>query len=502
MPNAIADLNSATGLALVRGQWRAHDAEIVQVEHRLPGTDGKPTGTPTVTHDLAPRAFAADFDDSGWEILEPATLDQRRSTGKLSFEWYRLNLTIPETIGTLKAAGSTVVLEIVVDDYAEVWVNGVLPLTAGDSGGRAVAGFNSPNRVILTRDAKPGEIFSVSILGANGPLSNPPGNYVWIRSATLDFYEPARLTTTETVPLTITRIDPALDAIVAPGTAAERLAEGFAFTEGPVWRDGALLFSDPNQNVIHRWSPDTGLSVFRTKSGYTGADIGLYRQPGSNGLALDPQGRLLICEHGNRRVTRLEPNGQLTVLADRFEGNRFNSPNDVTCRSDGAIFFTDPPFGLPMFHEDPRRESPHTGVYSLKDGVLRMVSNDMTGPNGLALSPDEQHLYVANWDTTRKVVMRFDLTPDAQLSNPVVFADMTSAPGEEALDGLKVDSAGNVYVSGPGGIWIYSSRGTHLGTVSLPELPANFAFGDADMRTLYCTARTGLYRVRLNVPGR
>jgi gluconolactonase len=501
-PNAIADLNTSAGLAIVSGEWRAHDGQIVPVQHRLPGADLKPTGEPVTTFEIQPKAFAKDYDCSTWNALEPGTIDQRRSIGRLSFEWYRLEVTIPDVIGGFGVAHSTVVLEVVVDDYAEVWVNGELSLSPGDSGGGAVAGYNAPNRVVLTRDAVPGETYTITILGANGPMSDAPGNYVWIRSATLDFYEASRFSTAESVPVSITRADPAMDAIVAPGAIAERIAEGFTFTEGPVWRGDALLFSDPNQNVIHRWSPGTGLSIFRTKSGYTGVDIGAYGQPGSNGLAIDPEGRLIICEHGNRRVTRLEHNGQLTVLADRFEGKRLNSPNDVTCRSDGAIFFTDPPFGLPGLHDDPRRESPYTGVYSLKDGVLRMICNDMSGPNGIALSPDERHLYVANWDTSRKVVMRFDVTSDATLSNPVVFADLTDARGEEALDGLKVDGAGHVYVSGPGGIWVFAPSGAHLGSIALLELPANFAFGDADKRTLYCTARTGLYRLRLGVNGK
>src|SRR5262249_11604520 len=154
----------------------------------------------------------------------------------------------------------------------------------------------------------------------------------------------------------------------------------FGFTEGPVWNPdgGYLLFSDPNINTIFRWSPDGQVSPFRVKSGYTGFDIGEYGQPGSNGLTLDREGRLTICEHGNRRVTRFEKNGQLTILADRYEGKRLNSPNDLVYRSDGALYFTDPPFGLPKFHDDPRRESPYTGVYCLIDGKLTLVSNDLT----------------------------------------------------------------------------------------------------------------------------
>lgn len=177
--------------------------------------------------------------------------------------------------------------------------------------------------------------------------------------------------------------------------------------------------------------------MLRTPSGYAGADIAAYKQPGSNGLALDESGRLTIDEHGNRRVSRLEPNGQATVLADRFEDRRLNSPNDLVYRSDGALFFTDPPFGLPSVFDDPGKELPYSGVYALVQGRLRLVTKELTGPNGLAFSPDEHHLYVGNWDERRKVVMRYDIARDGSASNGRVFFDMTSAPGEDAIDGIK-----------------------------------------------------------------
>jgi gluconolactonase len=242
--------------------------------------------------------------------------------------------------------------------------------------------------------------------------------------------------------------------------------------------------------------------VYRTKSGYAGTDIGEYRQPGSNGLTLDRDGRLTIDEHGRRRVVRLEKNGQITVLADRYQGKRLNSPNDLVYRSDGSLYFTDPPFGLPKVHDDPRRELPFTGVFRVAtDGTVTLLSTDLTGPNGLAFSPDEKYLYVANWDTAKKVVMRYEVTDAGTLRDGTVFFDMNGAEGEEALDGLKVDRRGNLYVSGPGGVWIISSAGKHLGTMKLPQLPANFAWGDADAKTLYMTARGSLYRVRMNVAG-
>ncbi|MGH7319760.1 MAG: SMP-30/gluconolactonase/LRE family protein, partial [Candidatus Rokuibacteriota bacterium] len=372
-----------------------------------------------------------EFDDSAWEALAPTALEARRATGKLSFTWYRINLTIPDRVGSFDPTGSTVVFEIVVDDYAEVWVDGKLPRTLGQTGGALIGGFNAPNRLVVGRDVRPGQRIQLAVFGMNGPISDPPSNFIWVHSATLDFYMP-RL---RPVLGEVVRLDPALDAIVPVGAGIEKLAEGFTFTEGPVWiPDGYLLFSDPNENTIYRWTPDGELSVFRTKSGYTAVDIADYGQPGSNGLTLDREGRLTIAEHGNRRVTRLEKNGVLTVLADRHEGKRLNSPNDLVYRSDGTLYFTDPPFGLPKFHADPRRESPHTGVYSLRDGVLRLVGTDLLGPNGLAFSPDERYLYVANWDVKKKVVMRYEVRPEGSLANGHVFFDMTSAPGEDALD--------------------------------------------------------------------
>jgi gluconolactonase len=230
-------------------------------------------------------------------------------------------------------------------------------------------------------------------------------------------------------------------------------------------------------------------------------NIGEYGQPGSNGLTLDSQGRLTINEHGNRRVTRLEKNGQLTVLADHYQGKRLNSPNDLVYRSDGSLYFTDPPFGLPKFFEDPRKELPYSGVFCLINGELRLVGKDLTGPNGLAFSPDEKYLYVDNWDEKRKVIMRYDVHPDGTLSDGQVFLDATKEPGEDAWDGMKIDVKGNLYLSGPGGLWIVSPGGKHLGTIVGPEHPHNLAWGGEDRKTLYLAAQTGLYRLTVNISG-
>jgi gluconolactonase len=418
------------------------------------------------------------------------------------FNWYRIDVTIPDRVGDFDPTGSTVVFEVVIDDYAEVWVDGELPLALGQTGGQVVGGFNAPNRVILGRDVRPGQRFQIAVFGINGPISASPMNYIWMRSATLDFYAPERARTVEEAPLEVERRNGGLDELVPSDVRLERIATGFEFTEGPVWApDGALLFSSPNTNVIYRWEPTGAVSVFRPKSGYTGVDIGRFAQPGSNGLTFDPQGRLTICQHGNRRVIRVEPHGNITVLADAYEGRRLNSPNDLVYRSDGALYFTDPPFGLPDAFDDPGKELPFSGVFSARDGEVALISDELEGPNGLAFSPDERFLYVGNWDPERKVVMRFPIDAASEASDGTVFFDMTDAPGEDAIDGLKVDEAGNLYVCGPGGIWVLSPDGDHLGTLELPEDPHNLAWGDGDRRTLYVTALTSVYRMRLNVPG-
>ncbi len=496
-PDATVDLDTTEGLALVKGAWRYADARLVPAEFRAAGPDRKPSGARVSTLDLVPRAGAAGFDDGAWAALAPGTLDARRGNGKLSFGWYRLRLTLPERIGGTEVAGSTVVFEIVADDYAEVLVDGAQPHPIGQPGGPVIAGYNAPNRVVIARDARPGQVIQLAVLVANGPFADLPANYVWVRSATLDVYRAPRRPADAETALRVDRLDPGLDAVVPPGATIEKVAGGFSFTEGPVAApDGALLFSDPNDNAIYRLAADGTVSVARSHSGYAGGDIGEYRQPGSNGLGFDAEGRLTICEHGNRRVTRVEKNGVLTVLADRYQGKRLNSPNDLVYRSDGTLFFSDPPFGLPRFHEDPRRELPVAGVYRLKDGDLKLVVADLAGPNGVALSPDEKYLYVGNWDPARKVVMRYAVREDGTLHDARVFLDLTREPGEEAIDGIEVDREGRLFVSGPGGVFVVAPDGRRLGLLHPPEQPANFAWGD-DGHTLYMTARTSVYRVRL-----
>ena len=504
-PEATIDLATKAGAQLVRGEWRYSDTKIVEVDFKSAGADSQPTGAPNKAYDFTPHAGRPDFDDSKWEVIDPTTLDKRRSAGKLAFNWYRIKITVPERIGNFTPAGSTVVFTTSLDDYAEIWMHGELPRAAGQSGGSVIKGWNAENRLIIGRDVKPGQKIQLAVFGINGPISNPPTNYIYMRYAKLEFHKvtggPVAVTPQE-VNVEVVRLDPAIDAIVSANPKIFKLAEGFQFTEGPIWmKNGDFLFSDPNANMIYKYSAGGKLSVFKKNSGYSGKDVAEYFQPGSNGLTLDPQGRLTINEHGNHRVTRVEKDGRLTVLADRFEGKRLNSPNDLVYRSDGTLFFTDPPFGLPKFYDDPRKELPYSGVFALYKGQLKLVTTDLKGPNGIAFSPDEKYLYVGNWDPEKKIVMRYDVEAEGNLSNGKVFFDMTKAPGEDAIDGIKIDQQGNLYVSGPGGLWIISPSGKHLGTIIAPKHPHNIAWGGNDGKTLYMTAQGTLYRMPLKIPG-
>jgi gluconolactonase len=503
-PDAVVDLRTPDGAGLVGAAWSYADAAVVPVDFRLPGPDKKPSGAPVKTFDVIPHAGTPAFEAAPWKPVGPEALEVRRTPGKLAFGWYRLTFTIPERLGAFDTKGSTAVFEIVVDDYAEVWVDGAFPVVLGGGGplDATIRGYNAPHRVVAVRGCAPGRKVTIAVFGINGPLSDVPSNYVWVRSATLDFYAPSRIAEAHAARVEVERLDPALDAIVPASPVIERLATGFVFTEGPVWHPaGYLLFSAPNENEIWRVTDDGDLSVYRTKSGYTGIDIAAYGQPGSNGLTLDAEGRLTIDEHGNRRVTRLERNGTLTVLASGYDGKRFNSPNDLVYRSDGSLYVTDPPFGLPKAFDDPRKELPYSGVYRIDKGKVDLVAHDLTGPNGIAFSPDERYLYVGDWDESKKIVMRYAVMADGGLGPGTVFYDMTAAPGEDAIDGIKVDAAGNLYVSGPGGLWVLSPEGKHLGTIRPPEHPHNLTFGGPDGKTLYLAAQSSIYRMRVGVAG-
>ena len=513
-PQAIADLKTIEGAALVKAAWFVQQAHLMEADFKAPGpgTNGDalslyPTGAAIKTHTIHPQIGAADF-ENGFKPIQTTDLEIRQGTGLVSYVWYKVELTIPATIGKLNTTGATAVFEITVDDYSEIWVNGKQIQGFGQSGNGLIAGYNTRNRVILTKNAKAGDKFSIAILGINGPMGKVPDNYIWVRNAVIDFYNELPSNKDWKDIGKIFTIDEKLNSIVATGTKVEKIADGFSFTEGPVWHpDGYLLFSDPNTNSIYRYNPaNHNVTIYMSHSGYTGADIGEYGQPGSNGLVIDKEGRLIVDQHGNRRVVRYEKKGPLTVLADKIDGKRFNSPNDVVLKSDGTIYFTDPPYGLPNFFSDGRKELDYSGVFMIKNGKVSVVSKDLGGPNGLAFSPDEKYFYVTNWDIRdihhTKTLWRYDVLTDGSLKNGKILFDWNITEDDEALDGMKVDKEGNLFVSAPGGLWILSPEGKLLGKIVTPEHPANMAWGDADGKTLYMTAHSSLYKIRVNTGGK
>jgi gluconolactonase len=305
----------------------------------------------------------------------------------------------------------------------------------------------------------------------------------------------------------IDRLDPRFDKLIAKDAQIEVLATGFDWVEGPVWfkEGGYLLFSEIPKNSIYKWKEGDGegISLFLKPSGFTG--VGDYGgEPGTNGLTTDSAGRLVACEHGDRRISRLEKDGGKRTLADNFEGKRFNSPNDLCFHSSGDIFFTDPPYGLPKKWDDPRRELDFCGVYRLRpDGEVRLLTKEMTRPNGIALSPDEKTLYVAQSDPEKAIWMAFPFKEDGSLDKGRVFFDATPLvrTGKRGLpDGMKIDKDGNLFATGPGGVCILSPDGTHLGTIETGESTSNCAWGD-DGSSLYITADMYLLRVHTLTKG-
>jgi len=514
-PNAIADLKTSAGAALVNAKWFVQPANVNTVEFKAPGVIKNggplalyPTGEVIKTNIIHPELGDADF-DAAFKMISPTDLEMREGNGLVSFVWYKVELTIPEAIGKLSTTGTTAVFEITVDDYSEIWVNGKQMQGFGQTGNGLIAGYNTRNRVILTNNAKSGDHFSLAILGINGPIGKIPENYIWVRNAVIDFYKDGLPTNPAWKNIgKIFTIDEKLNSIITPGSNVEKVADGFSFTEGPVWHpDGYLLFSDPNTNTIYRYNPaNHNVTIYMSHSGYTGADIGDYGQPGSNGLTIDKEGRLIVDQHGNRRVIRHEKKGPVTILADNIDGKKFNSPNDVVLKRDGTIYFTDPPYGLPGFFNDIKKELDYSGVFMVKEGKVTLVSKDLGGPNGLAFSPDEKYFYVTNWDIRdihhTKTLWRYEVNADGTLKNGKVFFDFNFTEDDEALDGMKVDKEGNLFVSAPGGLWILSAEGKLLGKVVTPERPANMAWGDADGKTLYMTAHTSLYKVRVSTGGK
>ncbi|BFU95639.1 MAG: gluconolactonase [Nitrospira sp.] len=308
----------------------------------------------------------------------------------------------------------------------------------------------------------------------------------------------------ETVPVTITSLDRRFDRLVPKDAKVEKIADGFSWVEGPVWhkQGGYLLFSDIPSNAVYRWKPGEGVSLFLKNSGYSGAIPFSGKEPGSNGLALDENGRLVLCRHGDREIGRLEADGRVTPLVDRYDGHRLNSPNDLVFKSNGDLYFTDPPFGLPMVFDDPNK-APVQGVYRVtKDGTITRVITDIKAPNGIAFSPDEQTLYISDVDPKRAAWLAYDVKADGTVGNGRVFFDATRWRNDPFFgpDGLKADRQGNLFGTRPGGISVIASDGTLLGTIETGQPTSNVAWGE-DGTTLFITGGHAVYRLRLTTGG-
>ncbi len=302
----------------------------------------------------------------------------------------------------------------------------------------------------------------------------------------------------------IERVDPRFDALIPRDAVLEKLAEGFEWSEGPVWvpDGGYLLFSDIPNNAVMKWKEGEGVRAFLKPSGYTGASS-RGGEPGSNGLLLDSVGRLVLCQHGDRRMARAEKDGRWTTLADRYKGKRLNSPNDAVFKSNGDLYFTDPPYGLQGEDRKTLGELGFCGVYRLSTaGRLTLLTDQMTRPNGIAFSPDEKTLYVANSDPKRAVWMAFDVTDDGLIANGRVLYDATAWVGKRKglPDGMTVDQSGNLFATGPGGVSVFTPDGTLLGRIDTGEATANCTFGD-DGSVLYVTADMVLCRIKTNTKG-
>jgi gluconolactonase len=301
----------------------------------------------------------------------------------------------------------------------------------------------------------------------------------------------------------IVRLESRLNAIVPVDAFIEKIADGFKWVEGPVWdrNEGFLLFSNIPNNEVLKWKSEGAVNVFLKQSGYTGKETFAGKEPGSNGLSFDPQGRLVLCQHGDRKISRLESNGSRTTLVDRYQGKRLNSPNDVIFKSNGDMYFTDPPFGLPKSFDDPDKELEFQGVYRLsKEGTLTLLTKELKGPNGIAFSPDEKKLYVS--DSAGNAWFVFDVKKDGTIANKRLLLDSNeqkkNGPGDP--DGIKVDVRGNIFSAGPGGLYIIDSDGTVLGRFDLGVPTGNCAWGEQGS-TLFITANTALYRIRLTTKG-
>lgn len=460
-PVAVVDLMNVAAADSVSVAWHFVDASIIEIDSNDPGPDLRPTGPAVRSHDVSPRPRTPGWDDAAWTPVDPPSLSVRRGHGHFALGWFRTSITLPARIGETDTRGTTVVFEIVADDYSEVWVDGRLSASPGDAGGGPVSGFNAPNRVVLTRSAEPGHTYDIAVLAMNAPLSVSPPNFLWVRSAVLDVYRPATTDRTE----------------------VERIATGFSALAGMVWTGSALLFCDARANTIHRYDPrEERIGVWRSHSGYAGADIGRYSEPGASALAVDANERVLITELGNRRLVRIERTAATTVLADRFEDAPLEGLRDVVLDAHETVW-----------------TAGSRGVLRVAaDGTVALVSHELIAPTALAISADGGALFVADGAPDHAVVLRHPILPDGSLGPSTVALDLRSTTREEALRDLLLDARGNLYVAGASGVTI-ASEGRVLRAIPVDEPVLGLAWGE-DAGTLFIAGRTSLYRATVAEP--
>lgn len=484
-PDAVVDLRTHAGAALVRGAWRYRDADLVTVESPSAGPDLGASGPPVRTLDVAPHAEGADVDDAGWEVLDPPDVEARRGRGRVCFAWYRIAVTLPERVGAFPVAGSTVVFEVVVDDYAEVWVDGALPRALGQAGGGVVAGFNVPNRVVVARDARPGQRIQLAVFAMNGPVSASPGNFLWLRTATLDLYTAARARRARPVPAAPVRAD---GAVVPHGAVLEQVAGGFDGVTGLVAAPGGgLLLSSPGADAVLRWTPDGEVGVFRARSG-------------SAGLAVDADGRLTICEPAAGRVVRIEPHGNLTVLAEGLD-----HPRHLAYAPDGALYVTAgglhrvAPAGPP-----PPRPLATSWQPAGPAAPATLVAGAPPDPGGLAVDPPGGLLYLVDGPTvlrTRAPALAAGADQGGAVGEGPARADPVGAAGglepcwreDGPVGALLTGPGGSVLVGVPGGVRVRSADGADLAQVTTPEPPTALAWDGGGV--LFIGTEAGLYRL-------
>ena len=513
-PLASVDLMSAREAALVQATWRYSDARVTATRFLAPGANGQPGTQANDTQIVEPSAGRAEFDDSAWPVIATESLGERRGTGRVSFNWYRIELTVPERIGGFDPhrhdrlvrdtprrlrgnLGRRRNRPRVRPDPAARWSRAGTRPTALVAGARTCSpGQTDPARRV--RHERPDlqradQLHLLSMRRSSSSPPAPPG--------------PVAVPPHE-VNVTVERLDPAIDAIVPANAKLFKLAEGFRVHRrtgvGSRRQLPAVQRPEPQHHLpVHRRAASS--RVFRDKSGYDAADIAEYGQPGSNGLTLDRAGRLTINEHGRHRVSRIERDGSVTVLAASYQGKRLNSPNDLVYRSDGSVYFTDPPFGLPKFDARPAQGAAlQRRVPLAAERQGHAAAQESQGP--------ERHRVLAG----REVPLRGQLGPARQDGHALSPCSRDGShrcgrrrssisrnrfPAKKRSTGSRSTCAGNVYLSAPGGVWIFNSAGKHLGTITAPKPVHNFAWGGADGKTLYLCARSALYRIPLLVEG-